>query len=186
MASPAFCHLPLLIDCRMFFCLASKCKLLALWCRLRAVECLSQCLPQLPTALHDCCSLPLQSLNNLGVVYTSQGRSQEGLALLQAAIQSCPTYAEAFNNLGVLQRDVGSIRAAIDSYTQCLELCPDSRNAGQNRLLALNYIYHGEEASVCAAHVTWGRQFQRLHKPLPPIVKQVRCGCCFVRSGDIH
>ena len=45
----------------------------------------------------------MQSLNNLGVVYTSQGRVQEALGLLTAAVTSCPTYAEAYNNLGVLQ-----------------------------------------------------------------------------------
>ena len=73
----------------------------------------------------------LQSLNNLAVVYTSQGRAQEALALLQAATQACPTYAEAYNNLGVLQRDVGAIPEAISSYERSLQLCPTSRNAGQ-------------------------------------------------------
>jgi len=38
-----------------------------------------------------------------------QGRAQEALTLLTAAIVSSPTYAEAHNNLGVLQRDVGAI-----------------------------------------------------------------------------
>lgn len=33
---------------------------------------------------------------------------------------------------------------ALASYSRCLELVPDSRNAGQNRLLALNYIHSGE------------------------------------------
>jgi hypothetical protein len=32
---------------------------------------------------------------------------------------------------------------ALASYARCLELAPDSRNAGQNRLLALNYKYQG-------------------------------------------
>jgi Flp pilus assembly protein TadD len=44
-----------------------------------------------------------QGLNNLAVVYTQQGRAQEALRLLQAAVMAAPTYAEAFNNLGVLQ-----------------------------------------------------------------------------------
>jgi Flp pilus assembly protein TadD len=42
-------------------------------------------------------------LNNLAVVYTQQGRAQEALQLLQAAVMAAPTYAEAYNNLGVLQ-----------------------------------------------------------------------------------
>lgn len=50
--------------------------------------------------------LRLQGLNNLAVVYTQQGRAQEALQLLQAAVMAAPDYAEAHNNLGVLQ--VGS------------------------------------------------------------------------------
>ena len=42
--------------------------------------------------------------------------------------------------------------------------CP----AGQNRLLALNYVYPGEEPMVCAAHAAWGATFQRRFSPLPP------------------
>lgn len=38
---------------------------------------------------------------------------------------------------------------ALASYQRCLDLVPDSRNAGQNRLLALNYIYDG----ACLARV---------------------------------
>ncbi|GAX74309.1 hypothetical protein CEUSTIGMA_g1758.t1 [Chlamydomonas eustigma] len=110
-----------------------------------------------------------QSLNNLGVVYTSQGRAHEALTLLMAAIQASPDYAEAHNNLGVLQRDVGAIKEAIQSYSQCLELAPDSRNAGQNRLLALNYIHPGDDPIVCSAHVEWGLRFQKLHSPLSSI-----------------
>jgi hypothetical protein len=68
--------------------------------------------------------------------------------------------AEAHNNLGVLQRDVGTIPDALASYERALQLVPASRNAGQNRLLALNYIYPGEDPMVCAAHVEWGAAFQ--------------------------
>eukprot|EP00967_Tisochrysis_lutea_P028147 scaffold32734_cov22-Tisochrysis_lutea.AAC.2 len=50
-----------------------------------------------------------QSLNNMGVIFTAQGRAQEALTLLTAAIVASPSYAEAHNNLGVLQRDVGAI-----------------------------------------------------------------------------
>lgn len=45
-----------------------------------------------------------------------------------------------------------------------MELAPNSRNAGQNRLLALNYIYE----DTAAAHAQWGRDFQKLLQPLPP------------------
>ena len=41
--------------------------------------------------------------------------------------------------------------------------------AGQNRLLALNYIHPGEQALVCEAHAQWGRAFQAAHPPLPAL-----------------
>ena len=108
-----------------------------------------------------------QCLNNLATLYTSQGRAFEALHLLQAALMAWPGYAEAHNNLGVLQRDMGSIPEALTSYENCLKLDANNRNAGQNRLLALNYIYEGEDAMVCEAHAAWGHHFQHQFTPLP-------------------
>ena len=108
-----------------------------------------------------------QCLNNLATIYTAQGRALEALHLLQAALLAWPGYAEAHNNLGVLQRDMGLIPEAIAAYDRCLELDPDNRNAGQNKLLALNYIHNGEDHMVCQAHADWGRHFQQLFTPLP-------------------
>jgi len=56
------------------------------------------------------------------------------------AIKSNPHYAEALNNLGVLYRDEGRIEEAIASYAECLKIDPTSKNASQNRLLALNSL----------------------------------------------
>eukprot|EP00271_Cylindrocystis_brebissonii_P002015 TRINITY_DN1235_c5_g1_i1.p1 TRINITY_DN1235_c5_g1~~TRINITY_DN1235_c5_g1_i1.p1 ORF type:complete len:1248 (+),score=300.78 TRINITY_DN1235_c5_g1_i1:179-3922(+) len=103
-----------------------------------------------------------QSLNNLGVVYTVQGKMDLALGMIKAAILANPSYAEAYNNLGVLHRDAGNIPAAIEAYEHCLRIDPDSRNAGQNRLLALNYIHDGLEDSLFLAHREWGRRFTRL------------------------
>jgi len=50
----------------------------------------------------------------------------------------------------------------------CVTLVP----AGQNRLLALNYIYHGEDLSVCAAHAKWGEAFQEQH--LSQLLPEIR------------
>ena len=110
-----------------------------------------------------------QCLNNLATLYTSQGRAFEALHLLQAALLAWPGYAEAHNNLGVLQRDMGSVPEALASYEKCLELDAVNRNAGQNRLLALNYIHEGEEPMVCEAHAAWGEQFQQQFTPLPQV-----------------
>lgn len=49
-------------------------------------------------------------------------------------------------------------------------------HAGQNRLLALNYIHQGEERLVCAAHEEWGAAFQRQFRPLPPLPPPRRAG----------
>lgn len=104
-----------------------------------------------------------QSLNNLGVVYTVQGKMDAALSMIEKAIIANPTYAEAYNNLGVLYRDAGNISMAIKAYEQCLEIDPDSRNAGQNRLLAMNYIHEGHDDKLYEAHRDWGRRFMRLY-----------------------
>ena len=40
------------------------------------------------------------------------------------------------------------MQEAIASYEECTGLAPQSRNAAQNRLLALNYTLPGEDAAV--------------------------------------
>jgi tetratricopeptide (TPR) repeat protein len=62
----------------------------------------------------------------------------EAYAIVKAAIEVNPQYAEAYNNLGVLYRDEGEIKKAIACYDKCLALNAHSRNASQNRLLAMN------------------------------------------------
>jgi len=103
------------------------------------------------------------------VLYTTQGRAAEATALLQAATQAAPGYAEAWNNLGVVQRDIGAVTDAIHSYERAATLAPDQPNAAQNRLLALNYARHGEDAWVCEQHAAWGRSYQSHIQPLPPV-----------------
>ncbi|RXH81461.1 hypothetical protein DVH24_034882 [Malus domestica] len=104
-----------------------------------------------------------QSLNNLGVVYTVQGKMDAAANMIDKAIIANPTYAEAYNNLGVLYRDAGNITLAIGAYEECLKIDPDSRNAGQNRLLAMNYINEGLDDKLFVAHRDWGRRFMRLY-----------------------
>lgn len=106
-----------------------------------------------------------QSLNNLGVVYTVQGKIDAAAGMIEKAIAANPTYAEAYNNLGVLYRDAGNINLAIEAYERCLEIDPDSRNAGQNRLLAMNYINEDSDEKLFEAHREWGRRFIRLYQP---------------------
>lgn len=58
---------------------------------------------------------------------------------------------------------------AIASYQKCLDLSSGSRNAGQNKLLGLNYIIPGEDQVVSDAHANWGREFEEMFVPLAPI-----------------
>ncbi|KAF3441625.1 hypothetical protein FNV43_RR15540 [Rhamnella rubrinervis] len=120
----------------------------------KAVECYQKALTIKPNFS--------QSLNNLGVVYTVQGKMDAAASMIEKAIIANPTYAEAYNNLGVLYRDAGNISLAVDAYEQCLKIDPDSRNAGQNRLLAMNYINEGHDDKLFEAHRDWGRRFMRL------------------------
>jgi protein O-GlcNAc transferase len=111
-----------------------------------------------------------QTLNNLGVIYTMLGKLDEAYEYCTKAIQANPLYAEAHNNLGVLYRDEGRIEEAIQAYADCLAIDPNSRNAGQNRLLAMNSLCLPDSSDehvsdiVWRAHRDWGLQFARLYE----------------------
>ena len=93
------------------------------------------------------------------------GKLDEAYDFCSRAIAANPLYAEAHNNLGVLYRDEGRIEEAILAYSDCLAIDPSSRNAGQNRLLALNSVCRpqisDEETAqaVWMAHRAWGQAF---------------------------
>ncbi|KAI5428028.1 hypothetical protein KIW84_033153 [Lathyrus oleraceus] len=102
-----------------------------------------------------------EACNNLGVIYKGrdnldkaikcyQSKMDAAASMIEKAIIANPTYTEAYNNLGVLYRDAGDIALAISAYEQCLKIDPDPRNAGQNRLLAMDYIDEGNEGSPAA------------------------------------
>ncbi len=73
--------------------------------------------------------------------------------------------------IGSFRFDRGIIcgQDAIQAYDKCLEIQPDSRNAGQNRLLALNYVHLGEDPMVCSEHRRWGDEFQSQFDELPAV-----------------
>ncbi len=110
-----------------------------------------------------------QTLNNMGVIYTMLGKLDEAYLYCQKAIQANPRYAEAYNNLGVLYRDEGKIAEAIASYDRCLKLDPNSRNAGQNRLLAMTSLADDGAECVVAQkianeHKAWGSRFAKMYE----------------------
>nr|CAB3503045.1 unnamed protein product [Digitaria exilis] len=121
----------------------------------KAVECYQMALSIKPSFS--------QSLNNLGVVCTVQGKMDAAASMIEKAIIANPAYAEAYNNLGALYRDAGSVTFAIQAYERSLQIDPDSRNAGQNRLLAMNYIDEGLDDKLYQAHREWGKRFMKLY-----------------------
>eukprot|EP01103_Thecamoeba_quadrilineata_P013485 TRINITY_DN3765_c0_g1_i2.p1 TRINITY_DN3765_c0_g1~~TRINITY_DN3765_c0_g1_i2.p1 ORF type:complete len:627 (+),score=73.09 TRINITY_DN3765_c0_g1_i2:157-2037(+) len=106
-----------------------------------------------------------QTLNNIGVIYTVQGKLDEAFQAVSAAIEVNPDYAEAYNNLGVIFRDEGKISEALQCYEKCLQFNPYSRNAGQNRLLAVNYLVKLDAHNLFAIHEDWGMKFAAQFKP---------------------
>ena len=62
---------------------------------------------------------------------------------------------------------LGDIRSAIEHYDKCLSLDPHSRNAGQNKLLAMNSLPDADDPSVAErifrTHQRWGQQFCQLY-----------------------
>lgn len=100
-----------------------------------------------------------QALNNLGMVCIATGRLHEALDYLSRAVKAAPTYAEAYNNLGWLFWDQGDLGQALRMYEKCIELSPKSKNPGQNRLLALNYVPEVSMDLVFKAHHAWGERF---------------------------
>ncbi|KAL6520822.1 hypothetical protein OROHE_017003 [Orobanche hederae] len=82
-----------------------------------------------------------RSLNNLGVIYTVQGKMDAAASMIEKVIIANPTCAEAYYRF--VYRDAGDIALAINAYEQCRKIDHNSRNAGQNRLLAMNYKLFG-------------------------------------------
>ncbi|CAI8603484.1 unnamed protein product [Vicia faba] len=112
-----------------------------------------------------------EACNNLGVIYKDRdnldkaSKMDAATSMIEKAIITNLTYAEAYNNLGVLYKDAGDIALANNAYEQRLKIDPNSRNAGQNRLLAMNYIDERNDDKLFEAHRDWGRRFIRLYQP---------------------
>ncbi|KAJ9513129.1 hypothetical protein QJQ45_029380 [Haematococcus lacustris] len=130
------------------------------------------------TAAITACPTYAEAHNNLGVLQRDVGAITEAGFELEAGFSVVTmklgddTQAHAHATMALVADDASGcdmVDGALASYSRCLELAPDSRNAGQNRLLALNYTYSGEEGSVCSAHAEWGKRFAGLFPPLPPI-----------------
>jgi predicted TPR repeat methyltransferase len=72
------------------------------------------------------------ALHYSGVLAHQQGRSDEGLALIERSLALVPDRADWHNNLGILLQSVGKLDAAIDAYQRAIALDPGHANAYSN------------------------------------------------------
>eukprot|EP00914_Ancora_sagittata_P011740 GHVO01022697.1.p1 GENE.GHVO01022697.1~~GHVO01022697.1.p1 ORF type:complete len:928 (+),score=180.84 GHVO01022697.1:366-3149(+) len=82
------------------------------------------------------------TLSNVAAVLSTCGCLAEAYRYNVAAISLAPHFSEAYNNMGVILRDLGDADIAIEMYDRCLALDPLCKNARQNKILTLNYIYN--------------------------------------------
>ncbi len=105
-----------------------------------------------------------RALNNLGVVYDSQGRWQEAITSYEQDLANCREYGDrmgegqTLNNLGVVYQSQGRWQEAITSYEQSLVICReygDRMGEGQTlENIALLYSAQGDTEKA----LEWERQ----------------------------
>ena len=86
---------------------------------------------------------------DLGVLLSQQGRSPEGIAHYEAALQTNPDDPDAHNDLGFALKLRGENNEAIEQYDQALRLDPDFPPALINRGIALDDLGRHSEAIAC-------------------------------------
>ncbi|WP_035061330.1 tetratricopeptide repeat protein [Andreprevotia chitinilytica] len=93
--------------------------------------------PEQPVALHF-----------LGVLLHQQGRSDEGIALVEQSITLCPDRAHWLNDLGNIQVALGDFEAAVDVFIRSLELKVDDPLTWNNLGATLKSLGKAEDAAV--------------------------------------
>ena len=88
----------------------------------------------------------VDALHFLGVMRHQQGRSAEGIELVQRALKLCPEYADAYNNLGNMCLKYSPADAA-EAYRKALALRPEHPDALRNLAIALRRLKRHEEAA---------------------------------------
>jgi tetratricopeptide (TPR) repeat protein len=96
----------------------------------------------------DCNSANVLAINNLGVVISSNGNLEKGIAQYRKALEINPDYAEARYNLGVAMALQGNMDEAITQYRKALEIQPDYAEARNNLGTALFTKGFEDEAIV--------------------------------------
>jgi predicted TPR repeat methyltransferase len=77
------------------------------------------------------------ALHFLGLLRNQQGRNNEGIALILAALEADPRYVDAWSNLGIIYYEAGDLERAEKCCRKAIELAPEFANAWANLALAL-------------------------------------------------
>jgi predicted TPR repeat methyltransferase len=72
------------------------------------------------------------ALHYAGVLAHQQGRTDEGLVLIERSLALVPDQADWHNNLGILLQAAGRLDRAIDAYQRAIALDPSHANAYSN------------------------------------------------------
>lgn len=71
----------------------------------------------------------VNALHLMGVLLTQQGRAQEGLHYLRAALKLCPREPNFLSNLGIALRQCGQLHEALSALREALVIDPENGNA---------------------------------------------------------
>jgi predicted TPR repeat methyltransferase len=88
------------------------------------------------------------ALHYAGVLAHQQGRSEEGVALVQHSITIDPDRADWYNNLGIILRALGRLDEAVAAYRQAIAVDPAHANAHSNLGVILRAQGHVSEAEA--------------------------------------
>ena len=99
------------------------------------------------------------ALNLLGVVICSQGRSREGIALLERAVRANDAVAAYHSNLGMALRDAGRLGESVASLERALRIEPVIANDDQMRARLRSRILAGN--GVLYENIEVVREFER-------------------------
>jgi len=89
-----------------------------------------------------------QALHFAGVLAHQQGRSDDGIALIERSLAVAPDQADWHSNLGVVLQSAGRLDAAVDAYRRAIAIDVGHANAHSNLGAVLRAAGHPSEAEA--------------------------------------
>jgi predicted TPR repeat methyltransferase len=88
------------------------------------------------------------ALHYSGVLAHQQGRSDEGIGLIERSLAILPGQADCYSNLGIILQSTGRLDAAIDACRQAIAIDPNHANAHSNLGVLLRATGHPADAEA--------------------------------------